>query len=182
MDAEDESDVGELSLLAEPNQCACPSIICATAHAQGVTCQQIFERAFMRAGHEDSFARAVFVRFCTVSEREHLVPAIVQEYCQRAKKMSQNGRSKKGFCLGCMVNRKATYGLTFSYAMIHPEITDAYLAAQASKNANGKNGAAPETSTFSEVDNLLLDIIDSGSLDMEEGNWDALIRGEDSFD
>ncbi|OGI22130.1 MAG: hypothetical protein A2808_03860 [Candidatus Moranbacteria bacterium RIFCSPHIGHO2_01_FULL_55_24] len=184
MNAFEEEEEASALLPPKAATCLCPSLLQYSSETLGVSCQKIFERAYKRSGQDDSYGRAMFVRFCNArqEEREDLIPSAIREYCERAEKMSLGRKPRrKGFCVGCRMNPKAWGGVVFCYALMYPEVTDALLQAEArGKHLNGNGKQAPEPE-LSEVDKLLLDLEDSGALDdFEDDSWDRNMH-DDSF-
>lgn len=174
---EDGGEVGTPAIAEKPKDCQCPKLIRDTAEAQGITCQRIFKRAYTRAGYEESVSRAIFARFSILRHHESLVPLVVKDYCERAMKMKGGYKpAREGSCIGCMLTDVGLVGVVHSYTRIHPEIDFEAIAQHAT---NPATMVAPEVIRgSSEIDKLMLDLVESGALD-EGDDVNSLIRGED---
>jgi|GEM_PF-4256991 len=129
MDTENKSDKGELPLSTQQGMCNCPLSVTRAARKLDISCQQIFEQAYMTAGHHQSLARAIFVFFCTLPKRNS-APATVEKYCKvamrRTMEIDRAEIPEKGFCLGCMGDERVRTGLTLPFGMAYPEVADAF--------------------------------------------------------
>lgn len=72
--------VGDPAFLGEPGKCRCPTRVKNAADERALTCQTLFERAYVDAGLPHSLARAVFLVFVQHGADENLVPLVVSEY------------------------------------------------------------------------------------------------------
>ncbi len=184
MDFEQEEVVedGESPFLENRAECLSPTLIQSTAEAGGITCQRLFRTAYMRAGYPESFSRAIFALFA----REQMVmgnaptPLLIKNHCERMLRMSSAGttRAQEEKCFGCSLTLTGLRGVIDSYKRIHPEVSMKTLILHATDPQTIRSSAYP--TEVSEEEEIIQDMIDSGSL--EEGNegWQSMMQWDDT--
>lgn len=163
-----EEEVIEEAGISKEGSCTLLSHVGATAALQGVSCQQVFTNAFMRAGIHESKARAFFVRFLE-SDRT-VIPDEITAYGKRIKKVTQVKGCQTGFCMGCTMTEESFGGASLAYRFIHPEVF-------AETDGREKKVAEPQRQV-SEADELFLDLLESGVLSNDE-RWEELAQSDD---
>jgi hypothetical protein len=157
---EDEFQIEESRILKEKDTC-CLSKIRAAGEPIGISCQQLFERAYLRAGHSPTFARAVFALYIAFKGTGPM-PLPVEAYIKLIAQQGYEERSgKEGFCAGCMLDSAGAVAFIGAYEFIEPR-------AELSKNIAG-------TGTLSGTDELYLDLLDSGALSQENESWQDVL-------
>lgn len=112
--------------------CTCGSPVALDARRCGLNCQRLFEHAFVREGHEELYARAVFTCFCVQGQPATLVPSAVRAFLEQyGKKGVFRDHNPRAFCVGCMLDPRKREGLAFVYMNAHPEVTLEHLVSLA---------------------------------------------------
>jgi hypothetical protein len=160
-------ETGKPHLLARPKRCPF-SELHEEASARGITCQELFQRAYRRANHPDSFARAVFARFMNTPSEGRRIPEIVAAYVRAHPAPACAPACMQHFCMGCMVVKSAEKALAGVYGDIHPESL--------------RSDCLPERERLADLtveQKLWLDLVESGALEQSD-TWEDLHREEDN--
>lgn len=150
----------ESNILAQKDDC-CLVVVRASGEPLGISCQQVFERAYARIAHPQSFARAVFARYLSTAGKGPLPKPVAEYLVHVTQKGYEKREGKEGFCSGCMLTKNARTSFEGGYELVHPE----------SLFLDVLPGSSVVDTEHTAVNKLYLDLLDSGALTEESETW-----------
>ncbi|HYF13178.1 MAG TPA: hypothetical protein VD928_02695 [Candidatus Paceibacterota bacterium] len=90
------------------------------ARALGITCQEVFERAYLERKRSCSFGRAVFLGYLTTPSAKRKLPYRVITFCETTECTikSRTRKSNAAICAGCQLDAAGINGLVWTYSLI----------------------------------------------------------------
>jgi hypothetical protein len=170
-EADMDQEFGRTHMLGKSTSCVVPELT-ASIKAFGMTCQRIFESAYVRIQEPPTYGRAVFAKYLSVPLPERKLPPVVERYCAKRREIA-GGRNlsyqaSPNHCSACMLTAQGTIAFMRAYEMIQPDVTLATLRESVEKKE-----------LISTDDQNWLDLLESGALANQSEGWEDLARQED---